>query len=109
MSVLISVSTDPISFYRLTNNSVIFNFFPFTIAILSSEEKPRLICATAFAKETSDDHHHRSRKYLGLFGSSSDRIESLGVTNANVTGEEFSSILSGTSTTIVACYTTGKV
>ena len=50
--------------------------------------------------------------YIGLFGytSTGTRIETLGVTNANVTGNDYVGILAGVSqTTIVACYTTGKV
>ena len=49
--------------------------------------------------------------YMGLFGytGASTRIETLGVTNANVTGNDYVGILAGVSqTTIVACYTTGK-
>ncbi len=50
--------------------------------------------------------------YQGLFGvtATTSRIETLGVTNANVTGDNFASILMGTNQgTIVACYTTGKI
>ncbi len=50
--------------------------------------------------------------YIGLFGytGASTRIETLGVTNANVAGRDYVGILAGVSqTTIVACYTTGKV
>ena len=47
---------------------------------------------------------------LGLFGSSASRIETLGVTNAYVRGDEFLGILVGSSYgEIVACYTTGAV
>ena len=49
--------------------------------------------------------------YMGLFGytGTGTRIETLGVTNANVTGNDYVGILAGVSqTTIVACYTTGK-
>ena len=47
---------------------------------------------------------------LGLFGSSASRIETLGVTNAYVRGDEFLGILVGSSYgEIVACYTTGEV
>ena len=47
---------------------------------------------------------------LGLFGSSGSRIETLGVTNAYVRGDEFLGILVGSSYgEIVACYTTGAV
>ena len=49
--------------------------------------------------------------YIALFGytSASTRIETLGVTNANVEGKDYVGILAGVSqTTIVACYTTGK-
>ncbi len=47
---------------------------------------------------------------LGLFGSSGSRIETLGVTNAYVRGDEFLGILVGSSYgEIVACYTTGEV
>ena len=47
----------------------------------------------------------------GLFGAihTTSRVESLGVTNANVTGDSYIGILAGTSYgTIVACYTTGS-
>ena len=50
--------------------------------------------------------------YVGLFSSigSSGRVETLGVTNANVTGNENTGILIGTNRgTVVACYTTGAV
>ncbi len=50
--------------------------------------------------------------YQALFGvnTTTSRIETLGVTNANVTGSSFSSILIGTNQgTIVACYTTGRI
>ena len=50
--------------------------------------------------------------YVGLFGSiaSGSRIETLGVTNADVRGNDRVGILVGQSHgTIVACYTTGKV
>ena len=50
--------------------------------------------------------------YVGLFGytGSSSRIETLGVTNANVTGNDTAGILVGVSQgNIIACYTTGKV
>ncbi len=55
---------------------------------------------------------NRSSSDQGLFGFTltSSRIETLGVTNANVTGGNFTAILAGTNRgTIVACYTTGKV
>ena len=56
---------------------------------------------------------NRSSSYIGLFGNnvSNGRIESLGVTNANVTGSHGSGILSGGNEggAIVACYTTGAV
>ena len=56
---------------------------------------------------------NRSATHLvGLFGvvNTISRIETLGVTNANVTGNQFSGILFGASYgEIVACYTTGKV
>ena len=47
----------------------------------------------------------------GLFGSTAGRIETLGVTNANITGSQFVGILAGINRggTIVACYTTGSV
>ena len=48
----------------------------------------------------------------GLFGSthSTSRIETLGVTNANVRGDEYVAILIGSLYgTVVACYTTGTV
>ena len=50
--------------------------------------------------------------YIGLFGytGAGTRIETLGITNANVTGRNYVGILVGVNqTTIVACYTTGKV
>ena len=49
--------------------------------------------------------------YTGLFSwtAAGTRIETLGVTNANVTGNDYVGILAGVSqSTIVACYTTGK-
>ncbi len=56
---------------------------------------------------------NRSSSYIGLFGNnvSNGRIESLGVTNANVTGSHGSGVLSGGNEggAIVACYTTGAV
>ena len=54
---------------------------------------------------------NNTTSYRGLFGSiaSTSRIETLGVTNANVTGSNFTGILSGSNQgTIIACYTTGK-
>ena len=53
--------------------------------------------------------------YQALFGqvASGSRIETLGVTNANITGSNFAGILAGRiydgTSAIVACYTTGKV
>ena len=50
--------------------------------------------------------------HVGLFGAihSTSLIETLGVTNANVTGNENTGILIGTNRgTVVACYTTGAV
>ena len=46
-----------------------------------------------------------------LFGAATGRIETLGVTNANVTGQSIASILVGVirGGAVVACYTTGKV
>ena len=56
---------------------------------------------------------NRSSSYIGLFGNNvtNGRIESLGVTNANVTGSHGSGVLSGGNEggAIVACYTTGAV
>ena len=56
---------------------------------------------------------NRSSSYIGLFGNNvtNGRIESLGVTNANVSGSHGSGILSGGNEggAIVACYTTGAV
>ena len=52
-----------------------------------------------------------ANNYIGLFGytTSSPRIETLGVTNANVTGNNYVAILVGVNqAVIVACYTTGK-
>ena len=47
----------------------------------------------------------------GLFGSATGRIETLGVTNANVTGSSIAGILLALNrgSAIVACYTTGKI
>ena len=47
----------------------------------------------------------------GLFGSATGRIETLGVTNANVTGSSVAGILVAFNrgSAIVACYTTGKI
>ena len=52
---------------------------------------------------------NRSGDYIGLFGNISGQIESLGVTNANVTGREYTGILAGANGSTVACYTTGQV
>ena len=55
---------------------------------------------------------NRAGDDIGLFGGihSTTRIESLGVTNANITGQHFIGILVGASYgAIVACYTTGSV
>ena len=52
-----------------------------------------------------------SADYQGLFGATASiaRIETLGVTNANVRGDDHIGILAGRNYgTIVACYTTGK-
>ena len=49
--------------------------------------------------------------YAGLFGyaSNTSRIETLGVTNANVTGNDYAAILVGIGLgEVIACYTTGK-
>ena len=56
--------------------------------------------------------NRNSTDYIGLFSSfsGSSHIETLGITNANVTGDDNVGILAGTRKgTIVACYTTGKV
>ena len=56
--------------------------------------------------------NRNSTDYVGLFSSfsGSTHIETLGITNANVTGDDNVGILAGTRKgTIVACYTTGKV
>ena len=53
-----------------------------------------------------------SDDFIGLFGytGSGARIETVGVTNANITGDQFVGILVGSNQgTIIACYTTGKV
>ena len=53
-----------------------------------------------------------TNNYIGLFGYTAinARIETLGVTNANVTGNNYVAILVGVNqAVIVACYTTGKV
>ncbi len=50
--------------------------------------------------------------YVGLFGaiSSASRIESVGITNANVTGSEFvGALVGGSGGEIVACWSTGSV
>ena len=55
---------------------------------------------------------NRTTNYMGLFGSihSTARIETLGITNANVTGGNFTGVLAGAvHGNIVACYTTGAV
>ena len=56
---------------------------------------------------------NRSSSYIGLFGNNvtNGTIESLGVTNANVSGSHGSGVLSGGNEggAIVACYTTGAV
>ncbi len=52
-----------------------------------------------------------SNNFIGLFGvtASNNHIETLGVTNANVTGNNYAGILVGVNQArIVACYTTGK-
>ena len=52
---------------------------------------------------------NRSSNDQGLFGRLSGRIETLGVTNASVSGANSVGVLAGTSFgTIVACYTSGK-
>ena len=53
-----------------------------------------------------------SANFAGLFGGfgSTARIETLGITNANITASGYSGILVGSNSgTIVACYTTGKI
>ena len=53
-----------------------------------------------------------SANFAGLFGGfgSTARIETLGITNANITAGGYSGILVGSNSgTIVACYTTGKI
>ena len=55
---------------------------------------------------------NRTTNYMGLFGSihSTARIETLGVTNADVTGGSFTGVLAGAvHGAVVACYTTGAV
>ena len=54
----------------------------------------------------------RSSSFNGLFGAThaNARIETLGVTNANITGNTFSTVLIGSNAgEIVACYTIGRV
>ena len=54
---------------------------------------------------------NRSTSHIGLFGSigSASRFETLGITNANVSGTNYTGILAGRNPgTIVACYATGK-
>ena len=54
----------------------------------------------------------RTTLYNGLFGvtATASRIETLGVTNANITGSTSSGILIGANQgAVVACYTTGKL
>ena len=47
---------------------------------------------------------------VGLFGAITGRVETLGVINANVTGQAYTGILIGRNEgNIVACYTTGAV
>ena len=53
-----------------------------------------------------------SDDFIGLFGytGSGARIETVGVTNANITGDQFVGILVGSNQgPVIACYTTGKV
>ena len=53
-----------------------------------------------------------SDDFIGLFGhtGSGARIETVGVTNANITGDQFVGILVGANLgPVIACYTTGKV
>ena len=53
-----------------------------------------------------------SDDFIGLFGYTgvSARIETVGVTNANITGDQFVGILVGSNQgPVIACYTTGKV
>ncbi len=52
----------------------------------------------------------RNTNYQALFGSTTSRIETLGITNANVTGGDFGGILTSANRgEIVACYTTGSM
>ena len=53
-----------------------------------------------------------TESYVGLFGafSSTARIESVGITNANVTGSEFAgALVGGSNGEIIACWSTGSV
>ena len=56
-------------------------------------------------------NHKLGGGILGLFGGLTGRVESLGITNANITGGDWIGILVGSNRggTIVACYTTGSI
>ena len=87
---------EPIGTYHSTNTAVRFN---------GDFKGNGYVVENLFISRSSTDH-------VGLFGvtHSTSRIESLGVTDANVTGQQYTGILVGTNYgEVVACYTTGAV
>ncbi len=87
---------EPIGTYHSTNTAVRFN---------GDFKGNGYVVENLFISRTSTDH-------VGLFGvtHSTSRIESLGVTDANVTGRQYTGILVGTNYgEVVACYTKGAV
>ena len=87
---------DPIGTWHSTDTAVRFN---------GDFKGNGYIVENLFISRSSTDR-------VGLFGAthSTSRIESLGVTDANVTGGQYTGILAGVNYgTVVACYTTGAV
>ena len=87
---------EPIGTYHSTNTAVRFN---------GDFKGNGYVVENLFISRSSTDH-------VGLFGvtHSTSRIESLGVTDANVTGQQYTGILVGTNYgEVVACYTKGAV
>ena len=87
---------EPIGTYHSTNTAVRFN---------GDFKGNGYVVENLFISRTSTDH-------VALFGvtHSTSRIESLGVTDANVTGRQYTGILVGTNYgEVVACYTKGAV
>ena len=87
---------EPIGAYHSTNTAVRFN---------GDFKGNGYVVENLFISRSSTDH-------VGLFSvtHSTSRIESLGVTDANVTGRQYTGILVGTNYgEVVACYTKGAV